>query len=84
MDPNKLLRTLLDTMACGDRENAEYQAEDLRDWFKRGGFLPDADTAEEVYRTTGDRITQNRAAWIIFCDEVRMGIVRPLYAVWGF
>lgn len=42
MDPNACWKRLCDALREGDTEEAANAAEDLAEWIKKGGFLPEA------------------------------------------
>jgi hypothetical protein len=42
MDPNACLVRLLECIETGDREETVHALDDLREWIKKGGFLPRA------------------------------------------
>jgi hypothetical protein len=48
MDPNATLHELRLAIARDDRQDSRYYARCLRDWLKRGGFLPTGETRESV------------------------------------
>lgn len=41
MDPTATIRDILDAIRDGDADSLEQAAEDLADWLRAGGFLPD-------------------------------------------
>ena len=41
MDPTASYANIAERMECGDFEGARQAAEDLIEWVKQGGFLPD-------------------------------------------
>ena len=40
MDPTTCLREMNEAMLSGDRETAQERALDLKEWVRKGGFLP--------------------------------------------
>ncbi len=49
MDPNETLHELRLALARDDRQDSRYFARCLRDWLRKGGFLPTGETHESVH-----------------------------------
>ena len=40
MDPNACFRLILDALESHDQDEVREHADDLRNWLRRGGFMP--------------------------------------------
>jgi hypothetical protein len=47
MDPQACWTRIKETLRNNDREEAEYALQDLAEWIRKGGYLPNPDAEEK-------------------------------------
>jgi hypothetical protein len=82
MDPNALLRRLLDALADDDRAEVMASLSDLHNWIERGGMLPDA-SAVGPWVATHNFLRDARGRRTHLAHGVGVGEARRRRAVYG-
>ncbi len=52
MDPNACFQLILDALETHDTDEAREHADDLRNWLRRGGFMPTIEPHELEFLLT--------------------------------
>jgi predicted Zn-ribbon and HTH transcriptional regulator len=69
MDPNETLTELLKSINNDDREEAIEHLENLADWLKKGGFMPEL-IQSNVEEVTFKFMYENQNKAVFFIGEV--------------